>query len=305
VGIFHVLNFTVCKGLYAAPKNGETLFSFHRQFPHKFRLLIGREKMFGAQHVIIVLAFFLFFIYGVRGGDTKTPTGQPTAQPSHNPTSRPTPNTSKILTSAPTTAGATFFKANIAVTFGGLSLSQATDTLSLSIRKAVAVTLGVPVDNVGTVTYATFSSRRRLLSGLTASYSVVVPATNLAAAQAAVASAFPTGSSSAGTAFASLVSAYATAYGQPVTITYIGATVAVTNAASPTQAPTKFGPGPIAGIVIASLFGFGLLVSGIGYIILYKPELLGLPAKETEPVPQKDPDFTDIQISRNPTGGSL
>jgi hypothetical protein len=57
-----------------------------------------------------------------------------------------------------------------------------------------------------------------------------------------------------------------------------------------------------------------VLVSSIGYVILYKPELLGLSPKETEPVPQKDPDFTDIQkdpdftdiqISKNPAGGSL
>jgi len=268
--------------------------------------------MIGTQSAFIVL-LLVCLLFTRAYGDAK-PTGQPSGQPSRQPTgqptmqpsTRPTPNTNKVLTSAPTAAGAQFFQATIAVTLGGLSSSDITDTLSLSIQKAAAVTLGVPVSNIGTVTYAAYSSRRRLTSGLTASYSVIVPATNLAAAQAAVASAFPSGSSSAGAAFASLVTAYATAYGQTITVTYIGATVAVVNVSTPTQAPTKFGPGPIAGIVIASLFGFGLLVSGIGYVILYKPELLGLPAKE--PVPQKDPDFTDVtdvQVSANPTGGSL
>jgi hypothetical protein len=180
-------------------------------------------------------------------------------------------------------------------------MSDVSDTLTLSIRKAAAVTLKTVLANIGDVTYTAFSTRRRLTSGLSVSFSAVVVSTSTSALQTAATTAF----TSSGATFAAMIVSYAAASGQTVSVKYEGVTViATTLNTPPTPSPTVLAPGPIAGVVIASFVGAAAMTA-LAYAFVYQPSWLGLQSPNA-PVPTEDPDatITTTNVESNPAQDS-
>ena len=138
------------------------------------------------------------------------------------PTSRPSINIRIIDTSKPTNPTEQLFAAAVSINLGGLTVSNITTTVKLSLRQAAAKTFRVPLEDVSEPIITAYTSpdylqtylksNRRLtqnIIGVTVSFVITVPGTSSEVVKSSVQATLQSSSSS----YTTLVTQYAQAAG--------------------------------------------------------------------------------------------